>query len=279
VTPQLAPLVRLLGVPPVTLRNLEARPSLSRRWPSVARRLLQPKQPASTTTRSFEPQFTPRRLPSSARTGWGRSSTVTNPRVRHSLPAAPAEVSRVRGRAGSRSSGAFRRDCSRRKLRPSPISSDTSRRKLVVTSAGEAGITGCARQPFSRAHRAGPLSRGPTRSVMVHTGRSHLTSTRAVLLARSRRPTCPLTRTRHGPRAASHDLPRRRARSAAPEVPSIDALPRWGRPFSTSCRQLVDNERRLFDPLGARRTLTGRRERGVGSLFRGAGPKANAHRK
>jgi hypothetical protein len=57
----------------------------------------------------------------------------------------------------------------------------------------------------------------------------------------------------HEPRAASRALPRRRARSAAPEVPSIDGTPRWGRPFSTGCLQSVENERRLFDPPGARR--------------------------
>jgi hypothetical protein len=125
--------------------------------------------------------------------------------------ATPTEVSRDRGRMGFRPSGALRRDCSRRKLRPDPIGSDTSCRELVTTLAGEAKtvrrtheLNACY-EPTGRPS----LSRDPPRDP----------------LARAAPPTTAAFATAAGARAASRDLPRRRPRSAAPEVPSIDVLP------------------------------------------------------
>lgn len=90
--------------------------------------------------------------------------------------------------AGSANAGAgsFLRDRSRRKLIPNPISSNTSCRKLVSAPAGEADAEGI--DPVGS-----PASPPGGRRFRMPTGR-----------------------------AASRALPRRRARSAAPEVPSID---------------------------------------------------------
>jgi hypothetical protein len=89
----------------------------------------------------------------------------TSPKARHDLPATPAEVSRVRGRDGFRTPGAFRRDCSRRKLRPNPIGSDTSRHELVATPAGESSDAGATRDgPSYELTGRVSLARSPPRS-------------------------------------------------------------------------------------------------------------------
>lgn len=56
---------------------------------------------------------------------------------------------------------AFRRDCSRRKLRPDPIGSGTTCRELVTTLAGEASAAGAMRCACAlyEPTRAGPLAR------------------------------------------------------------------------------------------------------------------------
>lgn len=67
------------------------------------------------------------------------------------------------GPGGFRPPGALRRDCSRRKLRPDPIRSNTSCRELVATPAGEAAAADtCAvkRACPSRTRRTSPLALG-----------------------------------------------------------------------------------------------------------------------
>jgi hypothetical protein len=158
--------------------------------PGAARRLLQSIQPASTTARSSEPRSTqPERalcVPAwGAVTARASSLNVGIPDTIRALPkqfpnrrldhrrrtrfpgglapcgANPAEVSRARDRTSFRSPGALRRDCSRQKLRPDPIRSNTSCRELVTTSAGEAGAVGCthAFEHPLRAHLQTPLAR------------------------------------------------------------------------------------------------------------------------
>jgi hypothetical protein len=131
---------------------------------------------------------------------------------------------------------AFRRDCSRRKLRPDPIGSGTTCRELVTTLAGEASAAGAMRCACAlyEPTRAGPLARDPPNDPLTRGRSAHDAAFAGVRYAR----------------AASHDLPRRRPRSAAPEVPFIDGLPILMRAFgplrpgvgspSTDCPQPVD---------------------------------------
>jgi hypothetical protein len=60
-----------------------ARPFAFPLGPGAARRLLQPKQSASTRCGSFDPRPAPRRLPSCLRSGWGRASLATDQKTRN----------------------------------------------------------------------------------------------------------------------------------------------------------------------------------------------------
>ena len=129
--------------------------------------------------------------------------------ARTPLEAQPAEVSRVRGRRGKPTTAPPCRDRSRRKLHPNPIRSGTSCRK-PASAGGWSSLR--RRYPSFEEHpqgrRAGPRFRE----------------------------TPPV-------RAASRAPPRRRARSAAPEVPSIDRTtpervrPRPAEPLSPAIQQ------------------------------------------
>jgi len=149
----------------------------------------------------------------------------------------PAEVSRVRGRAAFALPGAFRRDCSQRKLRPDPIGSDTCRRearrecRLERPTPQGTHVLACAHDELTgrtclrEAHQTPALELPrETNAPPVQTGAHEArlvspTSSRARLRRR------PLSRPATGARAASRAAPRRETRSAAPEVPSIDVLP------------------------------------------------------
>lgn len=101
-----------------------------------------------------------------------------------------------------------RRDCARRELRPNPICSDTPCRGLEISPAREA-------DPIVRAHPA---------TLPTCAGRI-----------------APETRFRFASRrAASRTLPRRRMRSAAPEVPSVIEPPLREGLLSTRCPQPVE---------------------------------------
>jgi hypothetical protein len=168
-----------------------------------------------------------------------------------------------------------------RSLYPNPIRSDTSRRETATTSGGDSDAARrCSRRShaFPCGRASSPWNHDPTtpapppRRVGANgPGAPH----ERVTLARGRAAhgaaPCGLrARLDSGPRAASPALPRRRARSAAPEVPSIDetghrhpdARPHRARirttggrdePYlypgmvlSTGCCQPGDNPRRLF---------------------------------
>jgi hypothetical protein len=96
-------------------------------------------------------------------------------------------------RFSQRAFGISRRNRSRRKLCPNPIGSDISCRKLVTIWVWK--------NPHRRTHRDVPLTNSPDGLAFRH------------------RPSC---------RAASYVPPRRGARSAAPEMPSIVESPPEG---------------------------------------------------
>jgi len=108
-----------------------------------------------------------------------------------------------------------------RKLRPDPISSSTSCRELVAMLAGEANTAAASSLEVGRirAHHANPLSRASADDPL---SRGRLAGLQAELASSSR---AIHSRGRAGVRAASHAPPRRGARSAAPEVPSIGEYP------------------------------------------------------
>jgi hypothetical protein len=117
-----------------------------------------------------------------------------------------------------------RRDRSRWRLHPNPIDPDTSCRELVVMQAGVARTSEVPRKGH-------PVTRSPTS------------------------PACA------GPanRVASRVLPRRRPRSAAPEVPSTNGPPREGLALSHKLSPACGLEtRRLFD-LAQSQPVTGMR--------------------
>jgi hypothetical protein len=99
-----------------------------------------------------------------------------------------------------------RRDRSRWRLHPNPIDPDTSCRELVVMQVGVTCTAGMPRTEH-------PVTRPPTSPACA--GPAH--------------------------RVASRVLPRRKPRSAAPEVPSTQRItPRGVGLFSTNCPQPVD---------------------------------------
>jgi hypothetical protein len=102
-----------------------------------------------------------------------------------------------------------RRACARRELCPNPIGSDTSCRGPVVWPAGVAGST-----------RSDPPGDTPLSRCLAPKARFRFAFGRA----------------------ASRTIPRRRMRSAAPEVPSFVEAPLRGGPFvSPGCPQPVDS--------------------------------------
>jgi hypothetical protein len=148
-------------------------PLPSGKRPSVARRLLQSIQPASTTARSPEPRPARSRERTSQIPPWGtvtaRATSLNADLTRHEpssaepdstpdQPAPDAHPGWIRplrsnssrgltgqGPDGFRRPGALRRDCSRQRLRPDPIRSNTSCRERVTMVAGEAITAGCSR--------------------------------------------------------------------------------------------------------------------------------------
>lgn len=156
-------------------------------------------------------------------------------RARARPPSAPERSSRGftgQGPGSFRLPGAFRRDCSPRKLRPDPIGSDTCRRearrerRLERPTPLGTHVLACAHdEPTGRtclreAHQTPAFQRTPRRPGQAH--EAHPVS-RASSRARLRRR--PLSRPSTDARAASHAAPRRETRSAAPEVPFIDVRP------------------------------------------------------
>jgi hypothetical protein len=145
----------------------------------------------------------------------------------------PAEVSRVRGQAAFALPGAFRRDCSQRKLHPDPIGSDTCCRR----ARRDAGWRGQRRRAQTRSIRApmtsppgGPACARPRQTpdfVGRPAGPEASSRSSSGSLDELASPPGKVTAfaTTTGARAASRAPPRRETRSAAPEVPSIDVLP------------------------------------------------------
>jgi len=161
----------------------------------------------------------------------------------------------------------------RRGRYPNPIRSDTSCRETVAPPTGEAGdcqagLTGSLPATIS------PREPLPPRRVEAHGPPDGPACAKPPAMVLRRSPcderggpplTCVACADTRGARAASPALPRRRPRSAAPEVPSIDepatppcaaeavpggdpnrTNPFGDRGFSTGCCQPVGNTRRLF---------------------------------
>jgi len=126
----------------------------------------------------------------------------------------PAEVSRVRGRVGSR---LYRRLPPR--LPAAEASPQPDRLGHLVSRARD--DKGWRPMPSGAEHSSAPVTSPPDKPAFARS------PFRSGLSPASRSQQAPLQRPA-GARAASRVPPRRGARSAAPEVPSIDELPRRG---------------------------------------------------
>jgi hypothetical protein len=239
----------------------EARPAAVRRnGPSAARRLLQPKHSASTTARSPEPRFCSSGRLCSADPPGGRdrrcnpsSSWAFSPRSRprwnrtSSTPEQPSPDSLLRvvlllaerlqprfHGPGTRGLSPARRPPSRllareASPRPDPLehlvsrarrdAGRRSRRRRHMPCEERVSITNPPDEPACAWLAERPACAG--RPPVTHSAHTRCAT---CMLA----PAGPLARIAScitSPRAASRDLPRRRSRSAAPEVPSIVELP------------------------------------------------------
>jgi hypothetical protein len=208
-----------------------------RSWPRAARRLLQSKRSASTTSRPRNPmrmeaaRLSPSSSPAApVRTSMGPRrfpDTIPPRRSRGLTGQGPLNRDTLLSKGLT---GLPRRDGSLRRLRPNPIGSNTSCRATRVDYDRSTVIE----LPDAPASHSNEFESSP-----------------------------PGTRLREGFRGGPPPAPLREKemRSAAPEVLSVARPPLRGVPFSTACTQPVDGRTRAFSIFAPDRARTVRRGR------------------
>jgi hypothetical protein len=199
--------VRALVHPRFPRGGPEARPDASPRGPSSVRRLLQPKLTREHALRILRSLELVRPVTRALTLSGGVASLLApGPKIRRESTRLQSRFLGPGTEDGFRLPSSSRRDCSRGELRPNPMVSDTPRRGIVRSAAGLADLIRRATRS-----RAGYES---TRQARFRALDATPDSTRL----RECRP--------NRSRAASRAPPRRGARSAAPEVPSVAVPPR-----------------------------------------------------